>query len=297
MGVEEWLGGDPTHVRNVADPSRTKRASGDSGSGFDAATTKALGENIAVNGLLYYWMPPTVDRADQSHLNNDRVTSLSAAKGVERRSERINELAFGLDSGKFQSSRANSLGDMMCELMLLMIQSTSERRQTEREMGVVMAAAQVVQSEKIAKEILGKAKVEVDQIKKSAWIQLGISIGVAAVTVGGMVAQGVQRSGGATTDSMKTTFAKEKQWGGYVQLAGGIAAAFANISDVKEIAQYEESIQRKQTALALTKSVAKSVQSSLKDIDSTREYFMNLMGEISQAIHDNKMQIIRNSRV
>jgi hypothetical protein len=274
MGVEEWLGGDPTHVRSVGDPTRTKRASGDNGSGFDAATTKALGENIAVNGLLYYWMPPTIDRTTQSHLNNDQVTSLSAAKGVERRSEQINELAFGLDAGKFKSSRTNSLGDMMCELMLLMIQSSSERRQTEREMGAILGAAQVVQTERIAKEIMEKTKAKVKQIEKSAWGQLAISVGTTAMGVGG-----------------------KNQFSGYVKEAGDVAMAFANINDAKEIAQFEEDIQRKQTALALTKSVAKSVESSLKDIDSTREFFMNLMGEIAQAIHDNKMQIIRNSAV
>jgi hypothetical protein len=297
MGSGEWVSNDATHVRGVGDPSGTKKASGDSGSGFDAATTKALGENIALSGLVYYWMPAGVEGGVAFPFGEEGVKALGTERGMERRSERINELAFGLDAGKFQGSRTNSLGDMMCEMVLLMIQSTSERRQTEREMGVTMAAAQVVQSERIGREIMGKAAVEVSQIKKEAWGQLALSIGVAAVTVGGMVAQGVQRSGGASTAAMGNTFKREKEIGGYVQEIGGAVLAFTNIDDVKEIAQFEESIQRKQTALALTKSVAQSVESSLKDIDGTREFFLNLMGEIAQALHDNKMQIIRNSVV
>jgi hypothetical protein len=279
----------------VGNPTQTKKASGDSSSGFDAATTKALGENIAINGLIYYWMPPTVDRSEQSHLNNNQITSLSAAKGVEMRSEKINELALGLDAGKFKSSRTNSLGDMMCELMLLMIQSTSERRQTEREMGTILAVSRMVQSERLGKEIMEKMEMEVEQIKKAAWGQLAISMAQGAITIGGMAAQGMKRAQGASTTAMQTTFRTEKQMGGQVRSIGSMALAFANIDDVKEIAKYEEDIQRKQTALALTKSVAQSVENSLKDIDSTREYFMSLMGEIAQAIHDNKMQIIRNS--
>jgi hypothetical protein len=57
----------------------------------------------------------------------------------------------------------------------------------------------------------------------------------------------------------------------------------------------EESIHRKQAALQLTRSVANSVETSLKSIDSTRAQFMSIMEQINQALHDGAMQIIRNT--
>ncbi|MDE6576074.1 MAG: hypothetical protein K2L24_01600, partial [Opitutales bacterium] len=134
MSKTETIPGD-THIPKNSNPSGVKRASGDNASGMDAATLNAVAMNLGANMTLdSITIQATVDRTAQSHLNNTNITSISAAQKIEKRSEKLNELAFGMKGKDFQSTKVNSLGDLMCEMMILMIQSTSERRKMEREM-------------------------------------------------------------------------------------------------------------------------------------------------------------------
>lgn len=282
-----------TYVPKNSNPSGVKRASGDNASGMDAATLNAVAMNIGANIVLdSITIHATVDKAAQSHLNNTNITSISAAQKVEKRSEKINELAFGMQGKNFQSTKVNSLGDMMCELMILMIQSTSERRKMEREMRTLLVVSNLDQSKEIAEKIIQKAEAEIEQKKESAIIQT-VAAGVNfAFNVGVLMRptksknflqiQGRLQQAGAVSDSIKSL---------------ATVADMATADETKKIAQADAEIKARRAAVALTKSVADSVQTSLSDIDSTREFFLDMISQIARAEHEAKMQIIRNSRV
>jgi hypothetical protein len=89
----------------------------------------------------------------------------------------------------------------------------------------------------------------------------------------------------------------EKQISGLLSTAGEVGTALGDLDDIKKTSQLEESIQKKQTVLKLTRSVGNAVESSLKSIDSTRDQFLSILSQINQALHDGAMQIIRNSAV
>jgi hypothetical protein len=96
--------------------------------------------------------------------------------------------------------------------------------------------------------------------------------------------------------SVQKGLAKEREIKKLMQGIGQAAISFGNAGETKKLAQLEESIQRKRTALDLTRSVADSVESSLKSIDSVRDHFLSLISQINQAQHDANMSIIRNVR-
>lgn len=292
MSKTEKIPGD-TYVPKNSNPSGLKRASGDNASGMDAATLNAVAMNIGANVVLdSITIHATVDKAAQSHLNNTNITSISAAQKVEKRSEKINELAFGMQGKNFQSTKVNSLGDMMCELMILMIQSTSERRKMEREMRTLLVVSNLDQSKKIAEEIMEKAEAEIKQQKESAIFQVAAA-GVNFVANVGLLAK-------PTRGESFFLIQRNLQ---YSRTVSDLTNSFATFGDmatadeVRKIAQLEADITKQRAAITLTKSVADSVQTSLSDIDSTREFFLDMMSQISRAEHDAKMQIIRNSRV
>jgi hypothetical protein len=292
------ISGDDTHMTHVANPSGLKKASGDSSAGVDAATLKAVAENLVVNGMIDLSTIQMIERRTLSHLNNNSMTAVGGTQRSEKRSEKINELALGMDTSKFESSKVNSLGDIMCELMVLMIQSTTERRQMERELRSVLAIAQVDQSNKMAEKVREKMKIDVSQIRTSAWAQFAMSMAGTAINIGGAAVQGAKMARAPKSMSitgiegqlrMENTFVKN------AKMIGDIGGNLANLNEIKSSTQLEASIQRKQAALKLTRSVANSVESSLRSIDNTREHFMSLMSQIIQTLHDSKMQIIRNS--
>jgi hypothetical protein len=297
----ETNGVDVTHMGYAANPTGLKKASGDSSAGVDAATLKAVAENLVVNGMIDLSTIRMIENNTQSHLNDDRVSALSGSRSDEKRSEKINELALGLGGGKMEAMKTNSLGDMMCELMILMIQSTSDRRQIEREMRSLLAVAALDQSKKVKEEILKKTEVNVQMIRTQAWGEFAISMGGAAVTMGGAMLSGAKMSSKVqrkklSAGSVEKGLAQEAQMKSAIQGLGQAAVGFGNMEEVKKMAELEESIQRKKTALDLTRSVASSVEDSLKSIDSVKEHFLSLMGQIIQAMHDANLQIIRNSR-
>ncbi|MDR2628606.1 MAG: hypothetical protein LBC30_01265 [Puniceicoccales bacterium] len=281
---------DDTHIKNVANPSGLKKVSGDSASGMDAPTMKAVAENLVINGMVDLSAIQMAERSTLSHLNNNNITSIGGNQRNEKRSEKINELALGMNASNFQSSKMSSLGDIMCELMVLMIQSTSERRQIEREMRTVLTAAQMDQSKEIAEKIMEKMQLEVDQIKEKAMSQVIVATVSAGVTIA------------ATSLSIKSTADFQKNMGNasLINQAVGltdIATSLVSASNIKKISKLEVEIAEKRATMTLTRSVANSVESSLKSIDSVRDHFMSIMKEIAQAMHDSKMQIIRNSAI
>jgi hypothetical protein len=230
-----------------------------------------------------------IERSTLSHLNSNQINAVGGNQRDEKRSEKINELAFGMNSSNFQSSKTDSLGDMMCELMLLMIQSTSERRQMEREMRTVLTIAQKDQSKEIAEELMQKMQMEVDQIKGQA---------IAKVVVAG-VSAGVTLAATSSGKSM-SDFQKNTSNAGLINQVvdlGNVAVNLISADNIKKIANLEAGIAEKRAAMTLTRSVASSVENSLKSIDSVRDHFMSMMTEISKAMHDGKMQIIRNSAI
>ncbi|MDR2812339.1 MAG: hypothetical protein LBB05_00895 [Puniceicoccales bacterium] len=290
--------GDDTHMSHVANPSGTKKASGDSSAGVDAATLKAVGENLVINGMIDLSAIQMIERSTLSHLNNNSMSAVGGTQRSEKRSEKINELALGMDTSKFQSSKVDSLGDIMCELMVLMIQSTSERRQMEREFRSVLSVAQIDQSNKIAEEMKEKMKIDVERIKTSAWTQFAVSMASTAVSIGGAAIQGAKMArspGTMSAEGITRQLQREGEIKKIISMAGEMGTAFSDLDAIKASAKLEESIQRKQTALKLTRAVAASVETSLKSIDSTREQFMSTMSQINQALHDGAMQIIRNT--
>jgi hypothetical protein len=295
------VGGDETHLGSAANPTGLKKASGDSSAGMDAATLKAVAENLVVNGMIDLSAIQVIERNTQSHLKDDRISALSGSRGNEKRSEKINELAFGLSGDGMDALRTDSLGDMMCALMILMIQSTSDRRQIEREMRSLLAVAALEQSKQLKEEILQKTEANVQQIKTQAWGEFAVAVGGTAISMGGaaLSAKRMSTKGGRRQLSMESVqrgLSKEREIKGLMQGIGRSAISFGNIGEVKELAQLEESIQRKRTILDLTRSIADSVESSLKSIDSVRDQFLSLLSQIAQAQHDANMRIIRNSK-
>jgi hypothetical protein len=288
---------DDTHLGSTSNPTGLKKASGDSSAGVDAATLKAVAESLVVNGMIDLSAIQMIERSTLSHLNDNKVTSLSGAQSREKRSEKINELTSGIKTPNFESTQINSLGDIMCELMVSMIQSTSERRQIERELRTILAVAQKEQSKQLAEEVMKKMEVEIEQKKKAMWGEFAISMASTAISVGGAAMQGAKMAGGKqkTFASVRMALNKEQQMKGIMQQMGQVAIAFSNLDDIKRSSALEESIQRKETALKLTRSVGRSVEDSLKSIDTARGAFMNTMKNISRALHDGYMQIIRNS--
>ncbi|MDR0418321.1 MAG: hypothetical protein LBH08_02720 [Puniceicoccales bacterium] len=281
---------DDTHVKNIANPSGLKKASGDSASGMDAPTMKAVAENLVINGMIDLSAIQMIERSTLSHLNNNSIASLGGTQRNEKRSEKINELALGINSTNFQSSKTDSLGDMMCELMVLMIQSTIERRQMEREMRTVLAVAQIDQSKEIAEKIMQKMQMEVDQIKEQAITQAVITSVSAGITIGAASLQSKSR----------LDFQKRMDTAGLINQAIGfasIATSLTNVGNIKKISKLEAEIAAKRATMTLTRSVANSVESSLKSIDSVRDHFLSIMTEIARAAHDSKMKIIRNSAI
>jgi hypothetical protein len=298
----EAIGGDETHLGQVANPTGLKKASGDSSAGVDAATLKAVSENLVVNGMIDLSAIQVMESNTQSHLKDDRISALSGPRSETRRSENIGELAFGLAGGGKDVLRTDSLGDMMCALMVLMIQATSERRQIEREMRSLLAVAVLAQSKQLKEEVLKKMEVNVKMIKTQAWGEFAISMGGMAVSAGGaaLSAKKMSTKGGRQNLSMasvRTDLGREREMKKLIQGLGQSALSFGNLNEVKASAKLEESIQRRRTALELVRSVASSVEDSLKGIDSVREHFLSLLSQIAQAQHDAHLHIIRNSRV
>ncbi|MDR1590605.1 MAG: hypothetical protein LBR92_01230 [Puniceicoccales bacterium] len=291
---------DDTHMGKVANPSGVKRASGDSSAGVDAATLKAVGENLVVNGMIDLTAIQMIERSTISHLNRNGMEAVGGTQRNEKRSEKINELALGMNATNFESAKVNSLGDIMCELMVLMIQSTSERREMEREMKTVLTVAQVEQSKSLAEDIKAKMEIEVERIETSAWVQFGVAAASTAVSVGGSIMQGAKMAKDPYTMTMggvRDQMGTEKQMKGWLSSIGEVGTALGDLDDVKKSSQLEESIQKKQTALKLTRSIGSAVESSLKSIDSTRDQFLSILTQINQTLHDGAMKIIRNSAV
>ncbi|MDR1437895.1 MAG: hypothetical protein LBI69_02430, partial [Puniceicoccales bacterium] len=166
---------DDTHIGYLSNPSGLKKASGDSSSGVDAATLNAVAANLVVNGMIDLSALRMLESNTLSKLNVDNTASLKSGKGEQGRSEKISELALGVSSTNFPSMKVDSLGDIMFELMVLMIQSTTERRQLEREMRTTLTVAQVDQSKEIAKDIMKKMEMDVGQMKMEAWGQFAIA--------------------------------------------------------------------------------------------------------------------------
>ena len=286
----EFISTDDTHIKNVGNPSGLKKASGDSSSGVDAATINAVAMNLVVNGMVDLSAIQMIERSTQSHLNNTNLTSVSATQKTEQRSQKINELALGMQSGNFKSTKVDSLGDLMCELMVLMIQSTSERRKMEREERTLLVSASKEQAEVIAKEILEKMNIDVERSRNTA-------IGNAAVAGFSFAASSVTTmlpTKGKSFVDIQSKFGIGQTIGQLGQVAD-TATNLSMVNLIKESASLEADISKKRTMMALTKSVASSVESSLSSIDSAREFFMSMMSQIAQAEHDAKMQIIRNS--
>lgn len=292
--AKEILSVDDTHMRSAVNVSQLKRASGDNASGVDAATENAVAAQMAADGILNPMiLPPTFDPATQSNIASDKITSVSASKKLDQRSEKIFELALGLQGKGGAPDKVNSLGDMMCELMLVMIQSTTERRKMEREMRTLLVTASVDMAEQIAKDTLEKMKHDVDQIKESAWGQ------VAASVAGGIFSFGstMKSTKGKSFYDIRKTMGAGQTYGGAAQnFVSGITGSVSAL-DAKESARLEAGISAQQAALKLTRSVASSVEQSLKSIDSVRESLLSMISQISQVEHDGKMQIIRNSAV
>jgi membrane-associated protease RseP (regulator of RpoE activity) len=287
MGKE--LSIDTTQIKNVANPSGLKKASGDSAAGMDPATVKAVAENLVVNGMIDLSAIQMIERSTLSHLNNNNITSVSSSQKVDKRSEKIQELALGMKTSNFDHSKTNSLGDMMCELMVLMIQSTSDRRQMEREMQAVLSVAQLTQSKEIAEKIMQKMQIEVEQMKDQALTQAITSSVSAAVSFGATFKPTQGGSSIAIQRQMNVN-----QITGLVNSASAITQ-LASVDNIKKIASLDADITKSRTTMALTRSVAGSVESSLRSIDSVRDQLLSTMSQIAQALHDNKMQIIRNS--
>jgi hypothetical protein len=291
---------DDTHLGKVANPSGVKRASGDSSAGVDAATLKAVGENLVVNGMIDLTAIQLIERSTVSHLNRNGMEAVGGVQRNEKRAEKINELALGMDTTNFESTKTNSLGDLMCELMVLMIQSTSDRRELERELRTVLTVAQLDQSKELGEEIKKKMEIDVGRVKTSAWVQFGVAMGGAAVSIGGSIKQGAKMAnnpGQMSATGIKAQLRTEKEISGILSTAGEVGTALGDLDDIKKTSQLEESIQKKQTVLKLTRSVGNAVESSLKSIDSTRDQFLSILSQINQALHDGAMQIIRNSAV
>jgi hypothetical protein len=292
------ISGDDTHIAHVANPSGAKKASGDSSAGVDAATLKAVAENLVINGMIDLSAIQMIERSTLSHLNDNKITAVGGMQRSEKRSEKINELALGMDASKFESSKIDSLGDIMCELMVLMIQSTSERRQIERELSSVLSVAQVEQSNQIAEAMREKMEIDVGRIKISAWTQFAVSMAGTAISIGGAAIQGAKMANSPGTMSatgITKQLQQENEIKKLLSTASEIGTAFADLDDIKASSQLEESIQRKRTALKLTRSVASSVETSLRSIDSIREQFMSIMEQVNQMLHDGAMKIIRNT--
>jgi hypothetical protein len=279
------ISGDDTHMASVANPSGAKKASGDSSAGVDAATLKAVAENLVVNGMIDLSAIQMIERSTLSHLNDNKITSVGGTQRSEKRSEKINELALGMDASKFESSKTNSLGDLMCELMVMMIQSTSERRQMEREFRTVLTVAQADQSKQIAEETKEKMEIDIRQVETAAITKLVVASVNTAITVGGLAHSTGKAEVSQNVDLMQKT----------VSTLGDAAMAFSSLDDIKASSQLEESIQRKRTALKLTRSVADSVETSLRGLDSMRDQFMSIMEQVNQMLHDGAMKIIRNT--
>ena len=133
-------------------------------------------------------------------------------------------------------------------------------------------------------------ETEVDQIKGQALAQAVVAGVSAGVTIA------------ATSLPIKSAADFQKNMGNanLVNQMVGLANAATSLVDacnIKKISKLEAEITEKKAAMALTRSVANSVESSLKSIDSVRDRFMSMMTEIAQAMHDSKMQIIRNSAI
>lgn len=301
--AKEVMSVDDTHMRNTVNVSQLKRASGDSASGVDSATLNAVSAQMAVDGVMNMMaMPPVLDPTTQSNIASDKITSVSASKKLDQRADKINELALGLQGRSGGPDKVNSLGDMMCELMLVMIQSTSERRKMEREMRTLLVTANVDTSKEIAQDILEKSKHDVNQMKMDAWMSFANTVANSVVDFGvTFQSTKMKKEGGEwktfeqINKSLDNSAIKT-----VLQIGGSVAQGALGIvkaNGAKKSSNSEADITQKQAAIKLTRFIAGSIEQSLQSIDNARESLFSMLSQISQAGHDNKMQIIRNSAI
>jgi hypothetical protein len=74
-----------------------------------------------------------------------------------------------------------------------------------------------------------------------------------------------------------------------------VATSLVSVGKRKKISKLEAEIAEKRATMTLMRSLANSVESSMKCIDSVRDHFMSMMTEIAHDMRDIKMQIIHNS--
>lgn len=323
---------DFTKMYDSLNPTGLKTSSGESSAGVDVAMLKAIGELVGANymaNLQVLQSLPNADNTDQKVRDAiEKSPAVNESKGAQKRSEFINEVALGMHVANAKGpDRTTSLGDILCELMVLLIQSSTERRQIERELGTMLVLANVERSKDTA--ILQKAKLQIKQATFSAWMQFGVAVLNAAVGIGAIGVTGIKNrkaekaafnqkksrealnvttqggvqcsSGpkfyyqGSAARSMQTL----SQFKAYSSLINGIFGplAFSGSEygpwDIKKGYEYEAHIQELNAINTLVRRVADSANQSAKDAQSSRKFFLDMMSQINRLEHESRMQIIR----
>jgi hypothetical protein len=116
-----------------------------------------------------------------------------------------------------------------------------------------------------------KMEMDVGQMKMEAWGQFAIAATGAAFTAASTALH--KKGKGTTVRDITNSMSRIGGYGQNLQTLGRGIVSFASLGHAEESANLEASIMRKQTSLKLIKSIASTVESSLKDIDSTRERF------------------------
>ena len=322
---------DYTKMYDSLNPTGLKTSSGDSSAGVDVAMLKAIAEIVGANymsNLQVLQSLPNADNTDQKVRDAiEKAPAANEGKGAQKRSEFINEVALGMHVAQSKGpDRTNSLGDILCELMVLLIKSSTERRQIERELGTALVLANVERSKDTA--ILEKAKLQIKQAKFSAWFQFGVAVLNAAVGAGAMGVSGIKNRmkekdafkakhpGGVDISSTGMVGAKGvpkfhyqgsaarsiqtlNQFRAYSSLINGVFGPLAFQGseygpwDMEKGYGYEAHIQELNAMNALVRRIADNANQAAKDAQSSRKFFLDMMSQINKLEHDSRMQIMR----
>lgn len=323
---------DDTRMRAVSNPSCLKRASGDSSSGVDISTLKALSEYIAVNYLPTVPLTVSFQEEDPDKILRNSLEKSSSidteSRAAEKRSDLINELALNMKTGDAKGpDKMNSVGDLLCELMILMIKSTSERKLIERELGTMLVVANLERSKGTAG--LKKVAAQISAAKFNAWMNFGAV--AAKVAVGEVMSLKTKHS---NKKNAKTAFeaqkatamdisrgktiadntpfkyqasfadisAQQMSFKKYGDMAQSIMSIFLESGPVGEVGMFSREkvanldalIQESNSLSSLSTILASKAQDAVKSAEAARQYFIALMSQISNIEKDGAMQVIRN---
>jgi hypothetical protein len=178
-GIGSEGGVEPLKSSNT---SGLKRVSGDNAAGLDAPTMNKFTETLVVDGKI-------MDMRWLNDLNNDAKLRISieppSSATDAKRSNMLNELVTGI--GNMDAENLNtmtSLGSMMCKIMVLMIVSTTDQRNIERESQLELSQISFKTSQDKTAAMMKMADMVYKKMMVQAWsglAQTAIRIGAGAV--------------------------------------------------------------------------------------------------------------------